>query len=127
MSIKTFTVAAALAVGTLGVASKADAQVIYSGGTYYTPGTVVYPASGTFYSSGYATPAYSTSYYSPYSTGYYNNGYYNNGYYNNGYYNYSPYSNMSYSGYNNVYNTGAYGFGVGTRGAVYGGRRVWRW
>jgi hypothetical protein len=122
MSIKSIAVAAALAVGTLGVASKADAQVIYSGGTYYNPGTVVYPASGTYYSSGYVAPAYSTSYYSPYSTGYYNNGYYNNGYYN-----YSPYSNMYYSGYNNVYSTGAYGFGVGTRGAVYGGRRIWRW
>jgi hypothetical protein len=134
MSTKTLFVAAAVALSTLGFAGVADAQVMTSSGVYYSP--VVVPGGGTivttsgytpYYGSSYYTPSYSSRYYSPY----YNSGYYNSGYYpySTGYYGNmgTPYYGSYFNGYNNLYNTGYGGFGVGTSGATWGGRRIWRW
>jgi hypothetical protein len=99
MLIRCIALSAAVIVGALGFAGKADAQIIYSGGYYYSPG-VVYSSyySPSYYP--YSSGVYPSSYYgAPYSTGYWSSyGYWpSSPPYRSGYRSYSPYS--YYRGY----------------------------
>jgi len=141
MSIKKFAAALAVIAGTVGFASKADAQVIYrSGGYYGTPG-VVYGSGyspgviygngyspGVAYGSGYspgvvygngygAMPNYNTGIFSggsTYSSGYrgaYGSNLSGGGLYGNSLYGNSPGMYSGSNGYNNLYGN-AYGTGL---------------
>ena len=122
MSIKTFAVVAAVALGTFAFADRADAQYRGRGRVYSGYATPYY---GNVYNSGYYSNGvysngvvqagynpYRSSYYSPYTSGYYSP--YNNAYYNGG----GLYN--GYNGFNNIYNSGT-GIGVGTSGVIIGG------
>ena len=103
----------------------------YSTPMYTTDSGVIVSGYSSPYSTQYATPYSSSSYYGdPYSSGVYGNMYanpYNSGVYGAGYV--DPYANWQFNnyvgGYSNLYGGGG-NFGVGTRGAVIGGRRI-RW
>jgi len=92
MSIKTFTLIAAVLASTIAFESRASAQIAtYSTSSYYAPSLGVY-------SSSYYTPGYSGVYYaSPYMGGVYPAGYYGTPYYS-GAYSY-PYATSYYGGY----------------------------
>lgn len=103
--IRKLVLAAAVVAGSFGFASKADAQVFYSGGYYYnTPGVYSsYYIAPSYYSMNSIYPA---SFYSPpYNAGWYWSGY--------NYQRSLPY----YSGYRNYYRPYS----------SYYGRRGWRW
>jgi hypothetical protein len=155
MTIRTLITAALVTGGLLATADSADAQwrrgyrstynsyvAPASSYNYSTPYSYSYPYSysspGVVYQSSYSTPMYytdggviQTGYSTPYygSTSYYADPYYGTSTYGSTYYGgYSPYQNWQYNnyvgGYSNLYGSG--GFGVGTNGAVLGGRRI-RW
>jgi hypothetical protein len=90
MSIKTLTVIAAMAVGTVAFSEKANAQFIgYPATSYYTPGVVT---------ASYYAPMTSYSYYSaPYVSGYYGTPYYG------GYYSYPTYAGYAAPYYSSYY------------------------
>lgn len=94
MSIKSLALIAAVFAGTLAFEGKADAQVYYSTGYYYSPGVV----TASYYSPGY----YSTPYVSEYSyPSYYGSYYY-------------PYTGAYYYDYP-YYRRGPFGYGLGPR------------
>jgi hypothetical protein len=72
MSIKTFTVIAAVIAGTITVGDRANAQII-TGGYSTSPGVVTTSYYTPALNSYYTTPAY---YSTPYMSGYYTSGYY---------------------------------------------------
>jgi hypothetical protein len=154
MTIRTIIVAAAVAGGLIGTASSADAQwrrngyrTNFNSYTYPSYSTPMYSTSPGVVYSPYSTPMYytdsgvvvsgyntipytSSSYYvDPYSSGVYGSTYanpYGTGVYGSTYV--DPYANWQFNnyvgGYSNLYGNG--GVGIGTRGAVFGGRRI-RW
>ena len=103
MTIRKLALAAAIVVGLVGFAGKADAQVIYSGGYYSTPGVYSSYYAPTYYP--FSSSIYPASFYSPpYNAGWYWSGY-----------NYQP----SYPYYTSGYSTGYYP-------PYYNGWRGWR-
>jgi len=141
MSIKKITAALAVIAGTVGFTGKADAQVIYRSGGYYSSPGVVYSSGytpGVVYGSGYTPGVIYGSGYTPgvvYGSGYgvmpnYNTGILSGGLgststsgylggtslYSNGLYGNSLYGNglgmySGVNGYNNLYGN-AYGTGL---------------